>query len=85
MIGDLQNRSCTFRIQNVMKTNKAKKKKTYTKHKNVVVGLLSCYIVCFQGIPNCSLELVGLKLRMYGAQISDSFDSRVTHVVCDGR
>lgn len=37
------------------------------------------------GIPNCSLELVGLKLRMYGAQVTGSFDSKVTHVILDGR
>ena len=42
-------------------------------------------VVCFQGIPNCSLELVGLKLRMYGAQVTGSFDSKVTHVILDGR
>ena len=41
--------------------------------------------VCFQGIPNCSLELVGLKLRMYGAQVTAGFDGEVTHVVFDAR
>lgn len=41
--------------------------------------------VCFQAVPNCSLELVGLKLRMYGAQVTGSFDSKVTHVILDGR
>ncbi|RMX43103.1 hypothetical protein pdam_00006836 [Pocillopora damicornis] len=37
------------------------------------------------GIPNSSLELIGLKLRMFGARITDSFDSKVTHVVFDER
>ena len=52
---------------------------------DVIISCIICPVVCFQRIPNCSLELVGLKLRMYGAQITGSFDSKVTHVILDGR
>lgn len=52
---------------------------------DVITSCIICSVVCFQGIPNCSLELVGLKLRMYGAQVTGSFDSKVTHVIMDGR
>lgn len=52
---------------------------------DVITSCIICYVVCVQGIPNCSLQLVGLKLRMYGAQVTGSFDSKVTHVILDGR
>ena len=52
---------------------------------DVLIHYRYCDVLCFQEIPNCSLQLLGLKLRLYGAQLTDYFDSKVTHVVLDGR
>ncbi|KAK2560071.1 DNA ligase 4 [Acropora cervicornis] len=44
---------------------------------------ITLLVICCRGILNSSLELVGLKLRLYGAQITDTLDDGVTHIVLD--
>ena len=36
-------------------------------------------------IPNCSLELLGLELRFFGATITDELDVNVSHVIVNAR
>jgi len=55
------------------------------KHCRIYLDRYTCIGDTSTGIPNCSLELTGLKLRLYGAQVTDTFDSKVTHVIFDER
>ncbi|XP_015777211.1 PREDICTED: DNA ligase 4-like isoform X2 [Acropora digitifera] len=53
------------------------------KHCRVYLDQYACIGDISTGILNSSLELVGLKLRLYGAQIIDTLDDGVTHIVLD--
>ncbi|XP_067047572.1 DNA ligase 4-like [Acropora muricata] len=53
------------------------------KHCRVYLDQYACIGDISTGILNSSLELVGLKLRLYGAQITDTLDDGVTHIVLD--
>ena len=44
---------------------------------------MSAFIVQLQAIHASSLELTGLDLRLYGAELTDEVDERVTHIVFD--
>ena len=39
--------------------------------------------VWLQAIPACSLDLTGLDLRLYGAQLAEKVNETVTHIVFD--
>ncbi|XP_073251496.1 DNA ligase 4-like [Porites lutea] len=52
-------------------------------HCRVYLDRYSCIGDTSTEIPNCRLQLVELKLRLYGAQVTHSFDNKVTHVIFD--
>ncbi|XP_068735127.1 DNA ligase 4-like [Montipora capricornis] len=53
------------------------------KHCRVYVDLYTGIGDSSTRIPNSNLELVGLQVRLYGAQITDTLDNRVTHIILD--